>query len=251
MEVNQQSRKTRATNSRARGSPANSHNSGTSTSTTSSTRSRLATWIVAQLAEDIEAACGLGNLDKKGRSSLSELCDYRSYILEQPECYGLKASDQRRRISQKVRRWKTLSRDKYLHILGKLDVLPFEERQGTKGTQARRTVDTDNIDSSLQGLESLSIKAGSRDQQEISDLEEEEFNEPPPKTRKPRYTVQELPPRAVIMSSSSSNRVVKMDSHSGGNGLLLLAQSQSFVIIGDMSLKLSFFYCQYPDLQGI
>lgn len=242
MEVNQ-SRRTRTTNSRASASPANSHNSGASTSTTSSTNP-LATWIVAQLAEDIEAACGLQNLDKKTGSSLAELCNYRSYKLGQPECYGLKGSEKRRKISQKVRRWKKLSQDKYLDRLRQLGIIQFEARQGT---QAQRTVDTDDIASSLQGLESLSIKAGSREDQEVSDLEEEEFEGPPLKTRKPRGTVQELPPRRAIMSSSSSsNRVVKIDSHFGGKGLLL-AQPQSFVI-GYMSLKLSFFCCPYPDL---
>jgi hypothetical protein len=87
-----------------RGSPANSQASGASTFTSKSTS--LPTWILKQLAEDIERAGGLESLSRRAQG-LADLLDYRFTTLAEDQCgYGKRGSDQRKKISNKVQRWK-------------------------------------------------------------------------------------------------------------------------------------------------
>ncbi|CAB9530957.1 hypothetical protein SEMRO_3138_G344360.1 [Seminavis robusta] len=93
------------------------------------TRQRLPLWIEKQLAEDIEAQGGIFGFDTGKAQGLSELCDYRSQDLGQPEFYGHRGSDQRRKISQKITKWKRLDQGQYLEKLSVLGVTPFKLRK--------------------------------------------------------------------------------------------------------------------------
>ena len=71
-----------------------------------STYNPLPCWAKKQLAQDLEGAGGLRGFDKGKTQALKEICDYRTYTLEQPEFYGKSGSKLRRQVSQKVTKWK-------------------------------------------------------------------------------------------------------------------------------------------------
>ncbi|CAB9531777.1 hypothetical protein SEMRO_3970_G352260.1 [Seminavis robusta] len=82
----------------------------------SSTRQRLAHWIEKQLAEDIESAGGLWHFDKGKRQGVKELCDHRTYTLEQPEFYGELGAEEKdlpkAHLRKKKKRGSSLSTEK-------------------------------------------------------------------------------------------------------------------------------------------
>ena len=95
----------------------------------SSQRTRLPKWIEKQLALDIEEAGGLRFFDKGKTQGLADLLDYRSVTLEQPEFYGLRGSEERRKVRNKVDKWKGWSEQKYLKKLAELGVKPASIRK--------------------------------------------------------------------------------------------------------------------------
>jgi hypothetical protein len=217
-------------------SPVNSHTSGASASASSKssslTTNPLPTWIVKQLAEDIEGAGGLDKFDEDKSQGLADLLDYRTIDLKEPVCYGQRGSEQRRKISQKVRRWKSKRSANYLKDLAKLGVTPSAARKGPnhhpKGAIAREQI-TEGVDSYLQGLESLTIKADSREEEVyMSDLEEEDFHQEPPRKRnKPRAIVLQGTPQVLPAAResakttmSSSNKIIKIDPRYPGKELI-------------------------------
>lgn len=78
--------------------------------------------LLKQLALDIEAAGGIVEFDKGKNQGLNHLLDQRN--LQLGEVYGQRGSDLRRKISQKVAKWKKLDSTKYLTVLAKLGVTP-------------------------------------------------------------------------------------------------------------------------------
>lgn len=88
-----------------------------------------------QLAEDIERAGGIKNFDKGLKQGLNILLDYRTYDEEDPECYGIRGSPLRNRISKKVAYWKKVPTEQYVKILGKLGVLPASHRSKDEVSQ--------------------------------------------------------------------------------------------------------------------
>ena len=83
--------------------------------------------VLRQLADDIESAGGIQALE-----GLAKLLDYRSVVLNHPDCYGLRGTPRRRQISNKVDKWKRLSQHQYLVVLGNLGIQPFAERVAKK-----------------------------------------------------------------------------------------------------------------------
>jgi hypothetical protein len=181
--------------------------------------------VLAQLAEDIEAAGGLSKFDENKSQGLSELLDHRSITLQEPECYGIRGSEQRKKISQKVKRWKIQTK-RYLTDLEKFEVKPFASRKATRGTARTASAPgtAEEFESYLNGFESLTIKAGSRgDTESMSDLDQDEFQEPALKRNKSR-TGQELPSRANMSSNMSSTRVIRINPDRIGKKSMKLAQ---------------------------
>jgi hypothetical protein len=76
-----------------------------------------------QLAQDIEQAGGIQNFDDHVSQALSILLDAGD-----PEIYGRRGSNTRRRLTQKVNKWKSLSPEQYSSVLQKLYVLPYKLR---------------------------------------------------------------------------------------------------------------------------
>jgi hypothetical protein len=185
-----------------RGSPANSQASAVSTSSKGS----LPTWILKQLAEDIEATGGLESLSKKTHK-LSELLDKR-YSTEINCGYGKKGTEQRKKIRNKVQRWKDKSAEKYLQELKRLGIVPFLERSVAAGPRRRSegTAREASVEDLL-GFESLTIKApGKEEDESISDLEEDDLGKEPSLKRRKSQEVQELP-----RTMSSNNRVIRIN----------------------------------------
>jgi hypothetical protein len=173
---------------------------------------------LAQLAEDIEAGGGLSKFDENKSQGLSELLDHRSITLQEPECYGVRGSEQRRKISQKVKRWKSQPK-RYLTDLEKFGVKPFASRTASARGSAKE------FESYLNIFESLTIKAGSReDTESLSDLDQDEFQEPALKRSKSR-TGQELPSRANMSSNMSSAKVIRINLDRIGKKSIKLAES--------------------------
>ncbi|CAB9510991.1 unknown protein [Seminavis robusta] len=90
----------------------------------STTRDKLPSWLEKQLAQDIEQyglhSIGVGAGKKRTLKQILDQGDERHY--------GTKSAPIRRTLGQKIRRWKELSREKYLLKLSKLGVVPFEAR---------------------------------------------------------------------------------------------------------------------------
>jgi hypothetical protein len=176
---------------------------------------------LAQLAEDIEAAGGLEKLTATSQG-LRELLDHRTIELDEPDCYGIRGSDQRRKISQKVQRWKT-GPEKYLADLERFGVKPFGTKKAARDTARTASAPgaAEEFESYLNGFESLTIKAGSReDTESMSDLDQEEFQEPALKRIKSR-TGQELP----SSTNMSSTKVIRINLDRIGKKSMKLAES--------------------------
>lgn len=173
------------------------------TSSNSSGDSHIPKWILKTLLNDIERAGGISQLGSDQKQGLSKLLDHRSINLEQAEFYGFRGSAIRVKISHKVKRWKTLINSeepqRYLKKLGNLGVEPAVatsefvrialQRRGTIATEEEATREaivegSSSIDTetTLKGLESLTIATAKED---VSDLEEEDFQEPPLKRKPP------------------------------------------------------------------
>jgi hypothetical protein len=101
------------------------------------------------LAEDIEAAGGIANIE------LRELLDRKvvAGIKGRLPIYGLVGSKRRRQISNKVDKWKKKESEKYLEILTKLGVVPFADRTRARGTNRRPTAASQNTGVDVEAAE--------------------------------------------------------------------------------------------------
>jgi hypothetical protein len=166
--------------------------SKSSRSSSSSSSRRMPTWLTTELAEDIERAGGIAKLKQEDKKqALSELLER----LNKPECYGVKGSEQRRSISQKVARWKRRDPDQWLAKLKELGVQPAQKRETREvGIEER--------------LQNLSITARTRhSEEEVSDLED---GEPPFKTRRSPAARREAPARqAPARQAPTIQRIVQ------------------------------------------
>ena len=165
-------------------------NSGGGSSTaTSITRSRLPHWVEKQLAEDIESCGGLKGFDSGKTQGIRELCDHRTYTLEQPEFYGEVGSEQRRKISQKVTKWKKLPETEYLQKLAFFQVTPYKQRmkQGKSKLEKAKTRVKNPPSNISTSVDDLSL--------DISVLSIDGGEEQPTPTKKPTTKVpqQKLP----------------------------------------------------------
>ena len=77
-------------------------------------RTKLPRWVQKQLLQDINNAGGLYDFDLGKPQGLAELLDHRSITLKQPQFYGLRASSQRRKVRNKVQKWKEWPEAKFL-----------------------------------------------------------------------------------------------------------------------------------------
>lgn len=152
----------------------------------SSTRNRLPKWIEKQLAEDIEASKGIKGFDAGKTQGIRELCDYRTYTLQEPEVYGTNGSEQRRKIAQKVNKWKTLPEAEYLKKLIDLEVTPYKQRskKGTSKSSSKKgkpkEAPPESIEAQVDNV-SLDLSCLSIEEEEL--LEEPEVEHPLPKQK--------------------------------------------------------------------
>ena len=189
------------------------------------------------LATDIENAGGLRNFDKGKTQGLSELLDYRSIVLKEPEYYGIRGDTQRRKISQKVRTWKSLDQQTYLKKLKNLEVVPAAAT--AKGIVSNDSALTKRFESLVVDSHRGSHSGSRSPDSDLSDSDH--HSKPRPRKRSnrgeanplsnpaPRDLSRDLPPRdlpprdlprsiaprdiptVVTAMSSPRNRVVEID----------------------------------------
>ncbi|CAB9515386.1 unknown protein [Seminavis robusta] len=217
-------------------SQASRASAGSRGSGSTGTRTRLPLWIEKQLAEDIESEGGILGFDANKAQGLSELCDYRTEDLNQPEFYGTRGSDQRRKISQKVTRWKKADPAKYLERLAVLGVTPSKLRKGkNKGSRKKglvpqhkkkdrvpetieaKTVDDDiSLDDLSQDLSLLSIEEEVEPSiKEPAARKQEESKKPPTNDSTPKSRNKSK--KSTPLKTTAAKKQIKMSNSFGSD----------------------------------